>query len=61
MKDSKEYLSTSEKKGVEEDRKLQQEIGWLSTSHFREIFSKNFLQNCKVRLEDNRRAKLIYG
>ena len=61
MKYNKEYFSTSEIQGADKAGKLKQEIGWPSTSHFKDIVSKQLLRNCNVTVGDSRRAKLIYG
>ena len=61
MKYNKEYFSTSEIKGEDEARKLQQEIGWPSTSHLKDIVSKKLLHSCKVTVDDISRSELIYG
>ena len=61
VKNNKKYFSTSEIQGADEARKLQQENIWTSTSHFRDIVSKQLLRNCTVTVDDYRRAKLIYG
>ena len=47
VKDNKEYFSTSEIKGGDKSRKLQQEIGWPITSHLKEIFLKQIYTTVK--------------
>ena len=61
MKENKEYFNTSEIQGVEEARKVKQEISFPITSHFKDKVSKKLLRNYKVTVEDISRAELIYG
>ena len=43
LKDNTENFSNLEFQGADEARKVQQEIGWPSTSHFKDIASENLL------------------
>ena len=61
VKDNKEYFRISEIQGAEEARKVQQEIGWPSTYHFKDIVSKQLLRNCKFTVDDISIDELIYG
>ena len=61
VKDKNESFSTSEIQGADKVRKVQQEIGWPSTSHFKDVVSKPLLCNYEVTVGDISRAEVIYG
>ena len=61
VKDNKEYFSTSDIQRSVEARKLQQEIGWKTTSHFKDVISKKLLCNCKVIVDNISRSEISYG
>ena len=52
VKDNKEYFITSKINGAEEDKKVEQEIGWPRTYHLKDIVSKQLLRNFKVTVDD---------
>ena len=55
------YFSTSEIQGVDEARKLQQEIVWSCTSNYKGIVWKQISGNCKVIVDNIIRAELVHG
>jgi hypothetical protein len=59
--DNKDFFSANEIQGADRARKIQQQIGWPSTSHFKSIVSKQLLLNCNITIDDINRAELIYG
>ena len=58
---NKTYFAKEEIEGAEEACRLQQHIGWPSTTTFKKIVAQNMLCNCPITTNDIDRAEAIFG
>ena len=61
VKENKQFFTKKEIEGAEESRRLQQLIGWPSTTTFKRIVAQNMLRNCPITVDDILRAEAIFG
>ena len=61
VQENKRFFTQDEIKGAEEARRIQQLIGWPSTTTFKRIVALNMLRNCPITVDDIVRAEAIYG
>ena len=58
---NKLYYTTQEIKAAEHARKLQEELGWPSTTAYKKIIGNNLVANSNITIDDINRAEIIYG
>ena len=58
---NKNFFTSCEVKGAEQAHRLQQQIGWPSVGHFRQIIAKNQIRNSNTTVAGIDRAQFIFG
>jgi len=61
VKSNKNVFTRDQINRADRARKLQEYIGWPSTSSFKNYIQKNLIKNTDVCIEDINRAEFIYG
>ena len=58
---NKKIFTRREIQGAENAQKLQQSLGWPSTTTFKHYIQNNLIRNCGITLGDVNRSLIVYG